>query len=65
MLKNNAKINLTLFMLMMQYKRNHHIVNEVRQCFRTVDNRKPYFSTWVSNLCRILDIYSAKPSAYL
>lgn len=43
MLKNSAMINLTVFMLMMQYKRNHHILNEVRQCFRTADNGKPFF----------------------
>ena len=56
MLKNSAMINLTVFMLMMQYKRNHHILNEIRQCLWKADNRKPFFSVWVSNLCRILDI---------
>jgi hypothetical protein len=43
MLKNSAMINLTVFMLMMQYKHSHYMLNEVRQCFRMADNRKPYF----------------------
>lgn len=57
MLKNSAMINLTVFMLMMQYKCNHHIPNEVRQCFRTADNWKPFFFLLGCQTCVEYSIY--------
>ena len=57
MLKNLAMVNLTVFVLEMQRKRNHQMLNEVRQCFLDSRQSKTIFFLFGCQTCVEYSIY--------